>query len=198
MSNWLAKKLVTEGSPYTRGQISHGIEIFLLMLLNFVLLLLVSYLLNCFAEALVISVVYTLHRNFTGGVHFKSQAACFYIGNAMMIGAAFLVKHLSSTADLSSYLAICSIFLLAYLLNARYAPARHTYVEYDEQIIRKNRLIVTRFLIFGCVFANLLVYLSYSNWAYAYTTAVLLQSILLHPVAFRLVESVENTFFQRG
>ncbi|WP_126428668.1 accessory gene regulator ArgB-like protein [Brevibacillus marinus] len=194
LADRLAAKLVTEDTPYTRGQIAHGLEIVLLQLLNLAFLLVVSYLLDAFGEALVVAVVYTLHRNFTGGVHFKSQSACFYIGNALLIGAALLVKYLPPLADAAAYGLVLSVFALSFALNRRYAPAKHTYVEYDESIIKRNRTIVGRLLVFGCLFSLVLVYFSYSKLAFSYTVAVLLQSILLHPFSYRLVGGIEQIF----
>ncbi|UFJ39997.1 accessory gene regulator B family protein [Brevibacillus humidisoli] len=196
VSNRLARRLVTEGSPYSLGQISHGIEIFLLMVLNAAFLLVVSYILGCFMESVVIGFIYMLHRNFTGGVHFRNQSACFFIGNALMIGLALIVKSLPSVPDVFSYSLISISFVLSYLVNARHAPAKHIYVEYDPFIIKRNRTIILRLLIFGCLLSYLLVYFAYSKFAFAYTVAILLQSILLHPVIYRLVESIEHKFFK--
>lgn len=194
----LAAKLVTEDSPHTQGQVAHGLEIVLLMALNTLFFLFVSFLLGAFFEALLIAIVYLLYRNFTGGVHFQSQAACFFIGNALLIGAALLAKYLPLPPDTVSFILVLAAFAFSAVLNHRYAPAQHTYVEYDEPIVKRNRTIIIRLLIFGCLISLLLVYFSYSKLAFSYTIAVLLQSMLLHPLSYRAVRRIEQIFSQRG
>jgi accessory gene regulator B len=194
----IAKKIVPAGGPFTVGQVSHGIEIFLLQSFSAAFLILVSLFLDCAVETITISAVYMLVRNFTGGVHFKSALACFIGGNILMLSAALLARQLPMDNSLfSSLLVLCSA-ALAFGINLRYAPAEHTYVTIEAHIRQKNRKIVLFLLVIGCVLSQFFVYLDYSQLGHAYSFAVVLQSCLLHPLAYRAMKWYEQTFSRKG
>jgi accessory gene regulator protein AgrB len=190
----IAEKIVPAGEAYTVGQVSHGIELFLLRLLNTAALVVLSALFGCLLEALLISAMYLLIRNFTGGVHFRSAQACLITGISIMVLSAFLVKQLPADAPLFSSAFIAGSTMLSFLINMRYAPAKHTYVEYQEHVKKKNKRITLVLLIFGCVLSMLLLYLNYEQLGHAFSFAVLLQSFFLHPLAYRAVERIESIF----
>lgn len=198
LANYFARKLVAHGSPHSFGVLSHGIELFLLYLANGLLLIGVSYLLGFFYETLWLMIVYMIYRNFTGGVHFKSPRICFYLGNSIFLGLALLIKLIPVLQPAVLYITIVVVFTLCYAINEKYAPARHTYVEYPEHMKTRNRKIIKILLIFGCFVSFFLVYLNYQKVATTYLVAVLLQSIALHPRSFQVIESFENIFKKEG
>ncbi len=188
----IAKKLIPEGEAYTVAQVSHGIEIFLLYVINTGFLIAAALFLGVFRQAVVVGGVYLLLRNFTGGVHFKSARACFVAGNALLLSAALLVKHLPAVPLALGLLTVAGCCTVAIGINARYAPARHTYISIAEETRKRNKRIALILLVGGCILSELLVYFTYSHLAFACSFAVLLQAILLHPAAFRVVEWIEK------
>ncbi|MGO0063539.1 accessory gene regulator ArgB-like protein [Brevibacillus fluminis] len=195
----IAKKLVSNtDASHTVGQVSHGIEIFLLYLLTVLSLAVCSWFLNSFSETIVLSFFYFLFRNFTGGVHLSNPHSCFIVGNILALSLGLAVKHMPTTNFLFASITIMVAVVFSFVVNWRYAPANHTYVQISDEAKRKSKRIVTTFLILGCPLAYFLLYFNYYNLAYAYSFAVLLQALLLHPLSFHLVKRFEKTFLREG
>lgn len=193
VSNRIAKRLTMEGSPYTAGQISHGIEIFLLNLINAAVLLLAAWLLGIFPETLCFALILFLHRVITGGVHLKNPWTCLIAGLLIMLGGGYLVKHVPLLPPAAAYALILLSFGTAFVIYYRHAPAAHSYVNYQPSVRQTSRKIAFSLLGCACFLSLVLVEFSY-RLAITYTLAVFLQSLLLHPVAFRLVARLEKTF----
>ncbi|UYZ14048.1 accessory gene regulator B family protein [Brevibacillus sp. WF146] len=193
VSNRIAKRLTMEGSPYTAGQISHGIEIFLLNLINAAVLLLAAWLLGIFPETLCFAFILFLHRVITGGVHLKNPWTCLIAGLLIMLGGGYLVKHVPLLPPAAAYALILLSFGTAFVIYYRHAPAAHSYVNYQPSVRQTSRKIAFSLLGCACFLSLVLVEFSY-RLAITYTLAVFLQSLLLHPVAFRLVARLEKTF----
>lgn len=194
----IAKKIVPAGETYTVGQVSHGIEIFLWQTLGTFVLIVLSILLDCVVEALMVWGIYMLLRNFTGGVHFKGALVCFITGNALMLAFALLTKYLPVDNFFFSTLFLLFATALSFWINSRYAPAEHTYVKIEESIRKTNRKIALILLIIGCSASEFLVYFDYRLLGHAFSFAVLLQSFLLHPLAYRVMGRLENSFSRKG
>jgi accessory gene regulator protein AgrB len=194
----IARKIVPAGESYTVGQVSHGIELFLLQSLSVAFLVTVSFLLGCTAETISITAIYMLLRNFTGGVHFKSALACFLTGNILILVAALVAKQLTAAHPWISVLFILLTSVFAFVINYHHAPAAHTYVTIAEHVRRKNKKIILFLLFFGCVLSQFLVYFDYKLLGHTFSFAVLLQSSLLHPLAYKAMGYYEQTFSRKG
>jgi accessory gene regulator B len=193
----LAKQIKPEDSPYTVGQISHGIEIVMLYLLNAVGLVLLSSLLGVLFQTFVLTALYIMHRSVTGGFHFKNVWTCLILGVSTMTVTALLISHLSIPRMLSFGL-VFSLFAVSFFINYRYAPAEHTYVSTKESIKKTCRIIILNLLIIGCIASETLIYFDYSHLAFLYAFAALLQSLHLHPHTFRLVALIEKILERVG
>lgn len=191
VSTRIARQIKVAESPYSVGQISHGIEIVLLYLFNAMALLLSSYLLDVFFESILVAFFYILHRSFTSGVHMSSPWTCLVIGVSSVVAGSLLLKHLPDFGGYA-YLLVSIIFLASFWVNYRYAPTEHTYVSTDESIKKICRIIILTLLIIGCAICNLLVYFDYTQLAFTYSFAVFLQSLFLHPVSFWMVSRFEK------
>ncbi len=198
MSTRIAKKIVPNGEAYTVGQVSHGIEIFLLQMFGAVILITISILLGCAFEAIAITAMYMLLRNFSGGAHFNGVMACLLSGTALLLAAALLTKQLIFLNNWASSLLILSATIVSVSINWHHAPARHTYVEIEEHIRKRNRKIILTMLLIGCLSVQFLVYLDYKQLGHAFSFAVLLQSLLLHPLAYRAMGRIEKIIFMKG
>ncbi len=194
----IARKIVPTNSDYTVGQVSHGVEIFLLQALSAATIVIISLFLGCFTQALILTLSYMAIRSFTGGVHLKSSHTCFLSGIVLILLLSMSAKQLDNESMLFTSLFVLVISLIGFLINLRYAPAEHTYVQIEAHVKQRNKRIVEILLIIGCALAETLVYFGYKQPAIAYSLAVLLQSLLLHPFCFKMVRRIETTFYEKG
>jgi accessory gene regulator B len=193
LSLHLAKRLKTEDTPYTLGQLAHGIEIFLLNVINALALLIISAIFQVFWEAILLTCLFVLHRLFTGGVHLKNPWTCLTATVGLMVSGGYLLKHFPVIPAPYAQLFVLIGIGAAFLVNFRYAPAQHTYVPTDPKVQRISRYIVLVLLGLGCLLSIYLVEYNY-KLPMTYTVAVLMQSVLLIPGSFQLVKRLENTF----
>ena len=187
----LAERIKMDETPYSIGQLAHGIEIVLLNIINAVALLLVSSFLQITGEVLLVSALFFFHRLFSGGVHLKNPWSCMTATLILMNAGGYLVKELSVTVPPYAPFLVGFGIGLAFLINYRYAPAEHTYVSADPNMQQRNRVIILNCLIIGCLLSLFLVEYAY-HLAIAYTVAVLTQSVLLLPVSFQIVNRLEK------
>lgn len=199
LSTRIARRLVSATSTtHTVGQVSHGVEIFVLYVLTILTLVVCSWFLHTFVETTLLSFCYFLYRNFTGGVHLRSPQACFIAGNIFVLTLGLVAKYLPTSSMLFSTLFVAIMFTFALLVNRKYAPANHTYVEIDDEQKRKSKKIVIRLLILGCLISYILLYFSYYNIAFALSLSVMLQAFLLLPFSFHLVKCFEKLYYEKG
>lgn len=193
LSLYIAKRIQIEGSPHSLGQLAHGIEIFLLNTVNVLALLISSAVFHMFKEVMILSVLFYLHRLFTGGVHMRSPWTCLLATLLLMLTGGVVLKHLPAFPTPFAQLIVLLGYGFSFWINSRHAPAAHTYVPTDPRIQRRNRLIVLWLILAGCALSIVLVGYTYTL-SMTFTLAVLLQSVLLMPISFRLVSLLEKTF----
>ncbi|WP_183192624.1 accessory gene regulator ArgB-like protein [Brevibacillus fluminis] len=192
----IARKLIPAESTFTVGQVSHGIELFLLYILTITSIIICSFIFGFLNEALILSLSYFLYRNFTGGVHLQNSLSCFIVGNLLVLLISYFASILSFGHNTA--LVVFLLFLFSFLINLRYAPAEHTYNRVSDKIKRRNKKIVIFLLFFGCALSQILIYSEYKQFALSISFSVTLQALLLHPFAFRLVKRLENLFTRKG
>ncbi|MED4586143.1 accessory gene regulator B family protein [Brevibacillus choshinensis] len=191
----LAKRLKTEDTTYSVGQLAHGIEIFMLNIINGLALIIISAIFQIFGEVMLLCCLFFLHRLLTGGVHLRNPWTCLLATLSLMIAGGYLLKHLPVLPAPYSQLLVLVGVGLSIAINYRHAPAAHTYAPTNPAIQRRNRFIVLWMLVVGCAISISLVGYTY-QYSMAYTLAVLLQSVLLMPSSFRLVSRLEKTFLR--
>lgn len=189
----MAERIKTDDTPYSLGQLAHGIEIFLLNIINGMALFLVAACLQMVGEVFLVAGLFFLHRIFTGGVHLKNPWTCMTATLLLMNAGGYLVKHLPDTPPPYALYWVGIGIGIAFLINYRHAPAEHTYVPTNPKIKRVNRVIILNIIGFGCLLSLLLVEYAY-QLAVAYTVAVLTQSVLLLPVSFQIASRLEKLF----
>lgn len=193
VSMHLAKKLQTEEVAYSAGQLAHGIEIFLLNVINGLVLIVLSVFFQMFGEVMLLCCLFFLYRLFSGGVHLRNPWLCLLSTVSLMLAGGCLLKHLPALPSPYAPLLVLAGGGFAYAINYLHAPAVHTYVPASPLIQRRSRLIVLWMIGVGCVISISLVGYTY-QLSMTYTLAVLLQSVLLMPSSFRLVTRLEKTF----
>jgi accessory gene regulator B len=197
ISTRIARQIIQEDSTYTVGQVSHGIEIAIIYLLNAAVLIISSLLLGVFTEAILIASLYILHRSFTGGFHLNSVWSCMVGGVLMILLSSLAILNLPDLGPFS-YLLILILFVVSFLINYRYAPAEHTYVSTKETIKKLCRKIIVILLIFGCILSEILIYFDYKHLAITYAFSAFLQSLHLHPISYRLAGRFEKLLERIG
>ncbi len=184
----IARQLKANGSPHSVGELSHGIEIMMLNLLNTSTLLILAIVSGCFTEVAAASFSYIIIRNFTGGVHFNNPWSCLLVGNILLFSVGCFTAYYPIPNNLYVYTATAISFGLSFLINSRHAPAQNMYFEFDSDRIQQNRKKALM-LIAGCaILAFLLGALGSAPIMLAMGLAVLLQAVLLHPVSFLIVK----------
>ncbi|USG65259.1 accessory gene regulator B family protein [Brevibacillus ruminantium] len=191
ISTRIAKGIKGDNTEHTEEQLSHGIEIFLLNLLNFVCLFIISYLLGIVWEVLFLSIIYYLHRLVTGGVHMSTPFSCLIVGTLTLSGIGYLGAHLPLLSTSAASIWIIVSMSVSFMINLRYAPAAHTYLPTNEKIRGICKKIALFSILIGCFFILFLV-VYHQKLALIYSLAVLLQSLHLHPVSYRLVAGLEK------
>ncbi|WP_400162365.1 accessory gene regulator ArgB-like protein [Brevibacillus sp. TJ4] len=189
----LAKRIKMDETPYSIGQLAHGIEIVLLNILNVIALFVTSALLQIVGEVFLVTALFFFHRLLSGGVHLKNPWTCMTATLLLMNAGGYLVKHLSATVPPYAALLAGVGIGIAFLINYRYAPAEHTYVSTDPKIQQKNRVIILNIVGFCCILSLFLVEYVY-QLVIAYMVAILTQSILLLPVSFQIANRLEKHF----
>lgn len=189
----LAKRLKTEDTTYSVGQLAHGIEIFVLNIINMLALIIVSAIFQIFEEVMLLCCLFFVHRLLTGGVHLRNPWTCLFATLFLMVAGGYILKHLPVLSAPYAQLLVLVGAGFSFAINYRHAPAAHTYAPTSPTIQRKNRFIVLWMIGVGCATSISLVGYTY-QYSMTYTLAVLLQSVLLMPSSFRLVSRLEKTF----
>ncbi|CAM5797067.1 MULTISPECIES: accessory gene regulator ArgB-like protein [Brevibacillus] len=196
-SKRIARKIMSEDTIHTEEELSHGIEIFLLNLLNVMFLFLVSILLGIVGEVFLLTTIYFLHRLFTGGVHMSTPGSCLIVGTATLSGAGYVMAHLPVLTTSLAYFWIVISMGAAFLINVKYAPAAHTYLPTNERVRQISKKVILFLITIGCTFILFLV-VYYQKIALIYSLAVFLQSLHLHPVSYRMVAGLEQMLRKGG
>ncbi|RNB53802.1 accessory gene regulator B family protein [Brevibacillus gelatini] len=193
LSGKIAHAIKTEGSPYTVGQLAHGIEIFLLNVINLFVIVLFSAIFNLLGEVLPLLCFFFLLRFFTGGVHFKNPWSCLVATLLLLLIGGAIIKYVSLASVGIMSILILLVAGVGTFINYAYAPAKHTYMPDNPNIRKKHRTIAILLIVVGCILSLFLVRYSY-KLSMTYTLAITYQSLLLMPVSFRFVSFLEKTF----
>ncbi|EJL46838.1 accessory gene regulator B family protein [Brevibacillus agri] len=193
LSGKIARSIKTEDSPYTVGQLAHGIELFLLNVINLFFIVLVSAVFNLLGEVFPLLCFFFLLRFFTGGVHFKNPWSCLVATLLLLLIGGAIIKYVSLASVAVMPLLILLVAGAGTFINYTYAPAKHTYMPDNPTVQKKHRKIAILLIVIGCILSLFLVRYSY-KLPMTYILAIIYQSLLLMPVSFRFVSFLEKTF----
>ncbi|GIO07290.1 hypothetical protein J31TS6_33180 [Brevibacillus reuszeri] len=187
----IAQSIKTEETHFSTGQLAHGIEIFILNVINVIVIVALSLLFDLIGEVIPLLFFFFGLRLLTGGVHLKNPWTCLAFTVTLIVSGGLLIKNLPELS--SPYVEIGMILVggAGFLINYFYAPAKHTYMPADPKIQNRNRIIVLLAIGIGCLLSVILIEYTY-KLSMTYILAVLLQSVLLMPRSFQIVSYLEN------
>jgi accessory gene regulator protein AgrB len=197
LSIHLARKIIPEGQNFTIGQVSHGIEIFMLLVAYLILTLAVAAVLGIFSQALALMVALTSVRSFTGGAHFKNLGACFVSSTWIILMGAYVIQWLPMGSRALSLALTGGMVLTSLWVNLRYGPAEHSYVQIADERKRRNKKMTLFLLIAGALLSVLTVQRGYAQLAYVFGVAVLLQAVLLHPICHKIMGRIDAVLLRK-
>lgn len=114
-------KLIILGAAsdgYNPEVIEYGLVIILGTLLKFASIVIISFILNTFAETMISLAVYVLIRHFAGGTHLKTYGMCFVTGVLMFSINGLVAKH--AAIPLNVLILITDMVLMMGLFIALY------------------------------------------------------------------------------
>ncbi|MBG9567950.1 accessory gene regulator B family protein [Brevibacillus agri] len=195
LSGKIAQRIKTDDTPYTTGQLAHGIELFLLNALNLFVILLVSALLGLLGEVFPLLCLLFLLRSLTGGAHLKNPWSCLGATLLLLLLGGAIIEYIPKPS--ASVLSLLTIFTagVGIIINYAYGPAKHTYMPDNPAAQKRNRKIAIFLIIIGCILSILLVRYSYRH-SMTYILAVFYQSFFLMPISFRFVSFLEKNFLR--
>ncbi|HBZ81700.1 MULTISPECIES: accessory gene regulator ArgB-like protein [Brevibacillus] len=193
MSGKIAQRIKTDDTPYTVGQLAHGIELFLLNALNLFIILLVSAALGLLVEVVPLLCSLFILRTLTGGVHLKNPWSCLGATLLLLLVGGAIIKYVPMPSPPALSLLTLITAGAGALINYLYGPAKHTYMPDNPAIQKRHRKIAILLITVGCILSLLLVEYSYKH-SMTYILAVFYQSLFLTPASFRLVSVLEKTF----
>lgn len=100
MSGKIAQRIKTDDTPYTVGQLAHGIELFLLNALNLFIILLVSAALGLLVEVVPLLCSLFILRTLTGGVHLKNPWSCLGATLLLLLVGGAIIKYVPMPSPL--------------------------------------------------------------------------------------------------
>lgn len=185
-------KLIILGAAsdgYNPEVIEYGLVIILGTLLKFASIVIISFILNTFAETIISLAVYVLIRHFAGGAHLKTYGMCFITGVLMFSINGLVAKH--AAIPLNVLILITDMVLMIGLfITLNWVPAGT-----EKKIIRDGRIrqrlqCITMILlgVLGMV-ANVLFFAGQRTYLMALFLGALEELFFVTPAGYRLLNA---------
>ena len=160
-------------------EIKYGLESIYLSLTKTIVILFITFLLGIFKEALIVLLFFNFLRLFAFGIHAKESWQCWISSSIFFIGIPYLCVYLD-ISNIYHYILI-SISILTYIL---YAPSDTV----KRPLIRKNRRLKFKILtlIVSAIYLIIFIYTKNIFIHNVITSTMLLESILIHPLTYRM------------
>lgn len=164
LSNELATKIAIrlEVNEEQREVMAYGAFALIQIFINIFLLIIIGTLLNVAIEAVIISVVSSILRKYSGGVHLTSPWKCTIMGICVCVFASTVIKSLN--LKLTFIFIILLVIIWAYFFIKKYAPV-DTPTKPIRNQDRRNRMkkgAIKVLKVYGILIAvNLIFYLQF-------------------------------------
>ncbi|HRS21499.1 MAG TPA: accessory gene regulator AgrB [Clostridia bacterium] len=165
------------------AEIDYGIAAFIANSYKMVFIFILAILLNVFQYFLIAFVSFGALRTFASGVHAKREWTCLPVSIILFFG----ILYLGMTIELNIYM-LSIIFILCFTAVLRYSPADTEERPIVSRKLRKKLKILS--VITVLVLYAIALYSLGTIASSIITFAVLVESILILPAAYRLAGSM--------
>jgi len=179
-----------------KDRVRYGLEVLISVLISLVITLTIAYFLGILYSAFFILIAAAILKTFSGGTHLKTVFECTFFTALIINCLAFINLSLSEIIfNIWPYYLICTTFFILLSL-VLYCPA-----DVPEKPIRdplqKRRLrlisiLITMVLIISVTLLFLFHRQKYLILNTSIITGLLFQSLIITPLAYRLIKSYYN------
>lgn len=168
------------------AEIDYGIAAFITNSYKMVFIFILAFLLNIFQYFLIAIISFGALRTFASGVHAKREWTCLPVSTSIFLG----ITYLGITFDLNIHI-INLVFILCFAAILKYAPADTEERPIVSRKLRKKLKILSVITIL--VLYAIAMYSLGTKASSIITFAVLVESILILPVTYKLAGSMYGT-----
>lgn len=182
----LITKYNTHYSKEDKEKLMYGLEGIYLMITKLIFIFLLSIILKCTKEMIVILLLFNLIRFFAFGFHAEKSSHCLIFSTIMFIAIPLLILNLKPSLITRFIISIiCSTTILAF------APAdtkKRPLPNKKKRIIRKtiSTIIAIIYTIATLVLKN--------NFKYLFLSASIIQAINVNPITYKIFKQPFNNY----
>lgn len=168
-------------------EIKYGLETIYLTITKFLVFTIITLLLNCFKEYLILFLLYSLLRLTGFGLHMTSSKLCWIISSIIYISLPLISKRIYITNNYLILIAILSIIML--LIFAPADTKKRPLINKKKRTIYKILTVLTT-----CIYTLLIIILKTNNQKYLFIFAILLEVFVTNPISYKLFGLTYNNF----
>jgi len=153
---------------------SYGLYQGIVHLLNFLVILLIGFVLQMLWQSMIFTLCYSILRSYAGGYHARTQGKCFILSVLMVTSVLVLLMIIPSSTVL-----ILTLLGISYCLLLSLAPVEDENKPLDDMeftIFRKKAIVISSSLV---VFSTILLLTSQKDIALVVATSVTVASIMV-------------------
>lgn len=168
-------------------EIRYGLEAVYLSLTKVIVILLITFILGIFKEAIILLLFFNGLRTVAFGIHASKSWMCWVSSSILFIGVPYLCIY----ANLSIYIhyIILSLCMLCFIL---YAPADTK----KRPLVRKNRRLKFKILTILIASLYIIIFLFVDNTLLRniITCSIFIEAVLIHPFTYRVFNLPYNNY----
>lgn len=160
-------------------EIKYGLEAVYLSLTKIFVILLITFILGIFKEAVILLLFFNGLRTVAFGIHATKSWMCWVSSSILFIGFPYLCIYINLPLWIHSI--IIGLCMLCFIL---YAPADTK----KRPLVRKNRRLKFKILtiLVACIYIILFIYTNNILLKNIITSSMLIEAVLIHPLTYRV------------
>ncbi len=176
-----------ELSALDKKKLKYGLEGFYNLITKFIVLSILTIILNIFKEFILLTIIYSFFRMYGFGLHAKKTWQCWLSTIPIYIGGSLFIKYFT----LPTYL-ITIIWIIGYTSFILFAPADTK----SRPLIHKEKRIRAKFLSIMIVTIFFIINLFYHNNVFLNATlySLILQSVIMNPLTYKLFKAPYHNY----
>ena len=169
------------------AELKYGLEAIYILITKSIVILTSAFILGIFKEVLIFTLLYSLIRMPSFGLHATKSWICLVSSLISFITIPYICKYIEINIFIKSILGIISIIFIF-----KNAPAD----TYKRPIINKKRREVYKFIstIISIIFALLSLFITNSFISNSLLFALILQNIMISPITYKLFHLPYNNY----